>query len=156
MLSANPCSTGIRRRNAFSVLAGVMLILVACKSPPVDRDEDGPVGGQAGEGSNVEGGSGGRGEASALRTTAEPASNELFLEPVLVTLKANRPATTHFTIDGTDPDENSPTFREPIALGETTVLKFFSEDEAGAREEIVTATYKIDHVRHWLLSNGAQ
>lgn len=48
---------------------------------------------------------------------------------------------THYTLDGTTPGTSSPLYTGPIAILQTTTLKFFSLDEAGNKENAVTETY---------------
>lgn len=53
---------------------------------------------------------------------------------------------THFTTDGSTPTASSPVYANPIVVGSTTVLRFFSLDAAGNAESVQTETYIIDTI----------
>ncbi|MDF1563453.1 MAG: chitobiase/beta-hexosaminidase C-terminal domain-containing protein [Deltaproteobacteria bacterium] len=53
-------------------------------------------------------------------------------------------ASTHYTLDGSDPDASSPVYGVPLNLNRDTVLKFLSVDEAGNTEAVQTEEYVID------------
>ncbi|XXF77894.1 chitobiase/beta-hexosaminidase C-terminal domain-containing protein [Myxococcaceae bacterium GXIMD 01537] len=50
-------------------------------------------------------------------------------------------AATHYTTDGSEPTTASPAFRDALALGANTTLKFFSVDKAGNTEAVRTEQY---------------
>ncbi len=77
-----------------------------------------------------------------LRTTASPAGG-VYYESVSVELTPNKEATTYYTTDGTDPTEDSSVYTEPITIRENTVLKFFSVDTAGVKENVKEEEYTI-------------
>lgn len=61
-----------------------------------------------------------------------------------VTLTANEPATTiYYTVDGSTPTTGSPVYSAPIAIANTTTLKFFGRDTAGNSGPVTTAVYVI-------------
>jgi hypothetical protein len=53
-------------------------------------------------------------------------------------------AVTYFTIDGEEPDTESPVFELPINLTSSLVLKFFSIDEVGNIEPVRTEVYEVE------------
>lgn len=75
-------------------------------------------------------------------TTASPASGT-YGGPRDVTLSANEPATTYYTLDGSKPTTGSAVYSGPITINDDTTLKFFSEDAAGNVEAVKTETYVI-------------
>lgn len=66
-----------------------------------------------------------------------------FSDPVTVSLETEDGAVTRFTVDGISPSEASPQYREPILLDRDTVLKFFSTDGSGNREEVRVEEYSF-------------
>lgn len=52
-------------------------------------------------------------------------------------------AAIHYTLDGTDPTENSPLYTEPLAIGETTTVKAIAVKEEYNNSAIAEATYTI-------------
>ena len=68
--------------------------------------------------------------------------------PVAVTLAAidggKGVASTHYTLDGSDPDTSSSTYTDPFTLADTTTVKFRSYDGDGNAEPVRTQTIKID------------
>ncbi|CAM2063815.1 PHB depolymerase family esterase [Sulfidibacter corallicola] len=77
-------------------------------------------------------------------TTATPAGGVYHMS-VTVSLTANEPAVTHYTTDGSLPTEQSPVWTAAQTFDETTVLRFFSIDDAGNVESPVSETYTIDN-----------
>ncbi|HEU4412140.1 MAG TPA: PHB depolymerase family esterase [Polyangiaceae bacterium] len=75
-------------------------------------------------------------------TTATPAGGT-FTQPVSVSLSANEPATTFFTLDGSAPTTGSPQFSAPVTIGATATLRFFSVDAAGNAEAPKSASFVI-------------
>lgn len=62
-----------------------------------------------------------------------------------ITLEVDRPAQTYYTLDGTEPTENSTKYAVPIKISDNyTELRFFSVDEQGRKEETKTRVYNID------------
>ena len=76
-------------------------------------------------------------------TRAQPPGG-IFSDPVTVSLETEEKAVTRFTLDGITPSEASPQYREPILLDRDTVLKFYSTDGSGNREEIRVEKYSFD------------
>ncbi len=79
----------------------------------------------------------------APTVSATPAGGT-FSTPVDVTLSASKPATIHYTIDGSNPTPSSPTYAGPIHLIQSTTLKFIGIDSAGATSAVATETYTIN------------
>ena len=52
-------------------------------------------------------------------------------------------ATIHYTLDGTDPTENSPVYSEPLTIAETTTIKAIAMKEDYNDSNIAEATYTI-------------
>jgi hypothetical protein len=160
-------------RSGWSSVVVVALAIAACSSGKHAKE-----GGQAGSGgagssaagtgvmggasgamggaSGAGGGAAGAGDQQAPHTTASPDGADLYQQPVSVTLMADEAgAKTYYTLDGSEPTEQSAPSAGPIELEETTTLKFFSVDGAGNREATTTVTYRIDIVRILLLQTGA-
>ncbi len=75
-------------------------------------------------------------------TSASPAGGS-YAQAVTVTLAANEPASTWYTIDGSAPTSLSLKYTGPISITASTTLKFFSVDTAGNTEAIRTEVYTI-------------
>ncbi|MEM9598759.1 MAG: chitobiase/beta-hexosaminidase C-terminal domain-containing protein, partial [Acidobacteriota bacterium] len=75
-------------------------------------------------------------------TTASP-SGGTFGSSVTVTLTADEPATTYFTLDGTTPDTASSVYAAPLQISVDTTLRFFSIDVAGNAESVRSAVFVI-------------
>ena len=84
----------------------------------------------------------GGGDTTPPTTTASPRGGA-YSSPQAVTLTASEPATTYYTADGSTPTTSSPVYTSPIAISQTTALKFFSRDTAGNQEAAKTETYTI-------------
>ena len=56
---------------------------------------------------------------------------------------ATEGAVIHYTMDGTDPTENSPIYSQPIVISVTTTLKAIATATGYANSAIATATYTI-------------
>lgn len=79
---------------------------------------------------------------------AEPPGGA-YLEPLVVALTANEPATIYFTTDGSDPTGDSRVYENPMDIAETTTLKVMGMDIAGNQSDILTEEYVIaasDHL----------
>jgi sugar lactone lactonase YvrE len=63
--------------------------------------------------------------------------------PITLELRSNESATVYFTIDGTEPSDQSAAYRAPLSLKDDTTVKFFAVDRAGNREQVQTADYRI-------------
>jgi len=75
-------------------------------------------------------------------TVADPPGGS-YVPPIHVTLSTETGARTHYTLDGSDPDTQSPIYFTGFTFKKTTVLKYFSMDGAGNRENIQTQQYKL-------------
>ena len=112
-------------------------------------DPQGPDAGEIGwrffeshpKGGSPGGGDGGE-DTTKPTTTASP-SGGTYGSSQGVTLSANEPATTYYTLDGSTPTTSSTVYSGPIKISDDTTLKFFSEDAAGNREATKTETYVI-------------
>lgn len=65
----------------------------------------------------------------------------LYASPVTVTLAADEPATIYYTLDVTDPDDQSSVYVEPLVIDTATVIKFFGVDTALNASSIQTASF---------------
>jgi len=85
-------------------------------------------------------------DSVASLTIATPAGGDYTSEQT-VTLSATDAtsgvAATYYTTDGSDPTTSSTQYTAPIAISETTTLKFFSTDNVGNSESVKTETYII-------------
>lgn len=78
--------------------------------------------------------------------TFTPAEGE-YTEAQNVTIACTTEgATIHYTIDGTNPTENSATYTTAIAISETTTVKAIAMKQGMNDSEIATATYTINIV----------
>ena len=76
--------------------------------------------------------------------TFTPAEGE-YTEAQSVTIACETEgATVYYTLDGTDPTENSTVYTEAIAISETTTVKAFAAKEGMNNSEIASATYTIN------------
>ncbi|AIF82392.1 putative xylanase/chitin deacetylase [Candidatus Nitrososphaera evergladensis SR1] len=75
--------------------------------------------------------------------TAMPAGGT-YLTTVSVTLAANEPATTYYTLDGSTPTTSSNVYTTSIQISTTTTLKFFARDTAGNASPVKSETYTIN------------
>jgi FtsP/CotA-like multicopper oxidase with cupredoxin domain len=77
-------------------------------------------------------------------TAAGPITGTYAAAPVVVSLTANKPATIHYTVDGSTPSAASPSYAGPITLAATTTIRYFATDLAGNAEEVKSGTWTID------------
>lgn len=88
-------------------------------------------------------------DTEAPTTVATPAGGT-FREAVSVTLACTDDdsgcASTHFTLDGSEPTASSPLASGPILIEASATLRFTSIDAKGNAEEVQTETYLIDGV----------
>ncbi len=82
-------------------------------------------------------------DQSPPRTTAEPPGGN-FAEPVTVALRTEPGAVIRYTVDGSEPGDSSPAYRDPIPVARETTLRFFSVSETGAREAARSERYLFD------------
>ena len=76
--------------------------------------------------------------------TFTPAEGE-YTEAQSVTIACETEgATIYYTLDGTDPTENSTVYTEAIAISETTTVKAFAAKKGMNNSEIASATYTIN------------
>jgi hypothetical protein len=75
-------------------------------------------------------------------TVANPRTG-VFESAQTVSIFVNKPATTHYTIDGSLPSLLSPVYTVPILINSSTTLKFFSIDGIGNREYTHVEIYTI-------------
>ncbi|UCG37919.1 MAG: chitobiase/beta-hexosaminidase C-terminal domain-containing protein [bacterium] len=69
----------------------------------------------------------------------------LYTSPLSVRITVSDPdARVHYTLDGSSPSERSPVYTEPLVLTGDTVLRYFSMDADGNREEVKEETYLFD------------
>ena len=75
-------------------------------------------------------------------TTATPGGGT-YNDSVSVELISNKPGTTYYTTDGSEPTINSTIYSQPLTITENTTLKFFSRDNNDNTESVKTETYVI-------------
>lgn len=75
--------------------------------------------------------------------TFTPEAGTYFEEQTVSIACATDGATIHYTLDGTDPTENSPVYSTPININETTTLKAIAMKEGYDNSAIAEATYTI-------------
>jgi len=75
-------------------------------------------------------------------TVADPPGGD-YVPPINVTLRTEETARTHYSLDGYDPDTESPIYFSGFTFTGPTTLKFFSIDSAGNREKIQTHVYGL-------------
>ncbi|MDQ0268568.1 extracellular catalytic domain type 1 short-chain-length polyhydroxyalkanoate depolymerase [Cytobacillus purgationiresistens] len=75
--------------------------------------------------------------------TAAAPKGGMYNASVQVTLTANKPANIYYTLDGTQPNENSAVYSNPISVSESATLKYFSIDANGNRESVKQEMYVI-------------
>ena len=75
--------------------------------------------------------------------TFTPEAGTYFEEQTISIACATDGATIHYTMDGTDPTENSPVYSTPININETTTLKAIALKEGYDNSAIAEATYTI-------------
>lgn len=75
--------------------------------------------------------------------TFTPEAGTYFEEQTVSIACATDGATIHYTMDGTDPTENSPVYSTPININETTTLKAIAMKEGYDNSAIAEATYTI-------------
>jgi len=75
-------------------------------------------------------------------TVADPPGGD-FVPPILVTLRTEQGARTHYSLDGYNPDTESPIYFSSFTFTRPATLKFFSMDSAGNMERIQTQKYGL-------------
>ena len=75
-------------------------------------------------------------------TTATPGGGT-YNDSVTVELVSNKPGTTYYTTNGTEPTINSPQYLQALTITENTTIKFFSRENNGNIESVKTETYII-------------
>ncbi|HOD60055.1 MAG TPA: chitobiase/beta-hexosaminidase C-terminal domain-containing protein [Candidatus Syntrophosphaera sp.] len=81
------------------------------------------------------------GEQHAATPTFDPPAG-VYTEPISVTISSTTPsATIHYTLDGTNPTESSPTYTGPIPLNTNTTIKAIAYASGYAPSYIASASY---------------
>ncbi|UCF30726.1 MAG: chitobiase/beta-hexosaminidase C-terminal domain-containing protein [bacterium] len=75
-------------------------------------------------------------------TIPYPAPGE-YNPPVALELRSEKGAKIYYSLDGKDPTEASPQYVTPLAFRENVTIRFFAVDEAGNREKVRTANYRV-------------
>ncbi|UCF88309.1 MAG: chitobiase/beta-hexosaminidase C-terminal domain-containing protein [bacterium] len=75
-------------------------------------------------------------------TVADPPGGD-YVPPIQVSLRTETGARTHYSLDGSDPDVESPIYFRSLTFLRPTTLKFFSMDLAGNMERIQTHRYGL-------------
>ena len=81
-------------------------------------------------------------DGSPPGTTAHPPGGE-FRPPLTVQLETEREGRIHYTLDGADPDGESPLYSSPFTFSEPVTLKFFGVDGLGNKSPIQTHRYSF-------------
>jgi hypothetical protein len=80
-------------------------------------------------------------------TSASPASG-VYGSSQLITLtctdQTSGCANIYYTIDGSEPTENSSVYSSPIAINQNATLRFFAKDKAGNKEILKSQAYTIE------------
>jgi len=80
----------------------------------------------------------------APKTSASPVGGSYKTgKAIMLTLSANEPATTYYTLDGSEPTISSTTYTDPISISSDTALKYFSIDVSGNKENTQTSIYNV-------------
>ncbi len=74
--------------------------------------------------------------------TAHPGSG-VYNGPVNVVLVPDEEAVIHYTLDGSEPDPDSPKYEQPIPIHETTALKYLAVDRAGNMSGATGLSYEV-------------
>ena len=70
----------------------------------------------------------------------------VFYTSQTITLSLNETGTIHFTLDGTEPTTDSLVYQAPIAVSETTTIRFMAVDLAGNRSETESSTFVLNEI----------
>ncbi|MBI5016599.1 MAG: chitobiase/beta-hexosaminidase C-terminal domain-containing protein, partial [Deltaproteobacteria bacterium] len=89
------------------------------------------------------GGGGGPTHTTPPLVSASPPGGS-YGAPQAVALTADEEASIHYTVDGAEPTDASPTYSQPILIEHTSTLRFFGVDKAGNRSATREETYDID------------
>ncbi len=81
---------------------------------------------------------------NAVATPTFSPNGGSFVSPQEVTITCDTEGTTiYYTLDGTDPDDESTEYTAPITVSETTTIKAIAYDGDGNTSNIASATYTI-------------
>ena len=84
---------------------------------------------------------------TTIRCNGTSCSKSGYRSAVTVTLSASDAGSgvgsTRYTTDGSTPSDASPTYTNPLTVGATTTVRFFSTDNAGNREAVKSTQIKI-------------
>ncbi len=75
-------------------------------------------------------------------TTVDPPGGD-YRPPVLARLETGREGRIHYTLDGTEPDGESPLYSSPLKFSEPVTLKFFAVDGLGNKGAVQTHRYSF-------------
>jgi hypothetical protein len=81
-------------------------------------------------------------DRTSPRVALSPAGGT-YHEPQIVSLTADEPADIYYTIDYSEPNENSLLYSSPLEIKESTELNCMAVDSAGNRSEILTDFFEI-------------
>ena len=85
----------------------------------------------------------GGGTLTCATPTFTPEAGTYFEEQEVVITCSTADATIYYTTDGTDPDENSAVYTEPIAVDESMTIKAIAMKEGYENSNIATAEYTL-------------
>ncbi len=69
---------------------------------------------------------------------------ERYIGDERIKLRSDEESTIYYTLDGTEPTENSFRYTDPILLEKKSVIKFFGIDSMGNRSSVGSAEYILD------------
>lgn len=87
--------------------------------------------------------SSGGGTLTCATPTFTPEAGTYYEEQTVAIACSTADATIYYTLDGTDPDENSAVYEEPIAVNESMTIKAIAMKEGYENSNIATAEYTI-------------
>ncbi len=82
-------------------------------------------------------------DKTAPVTEADPPGG-MFAGPIDITLKTEEGAVIRYTMDGSTPVLASPVYKDPLAISQDKVLKFYATDESGNRESVKVVRFTFD------------
>jgi len=85
----------------------------------------------------------GGGTLTCATPTFTPEAGTYFEEQTVAIACSTADATIYYTLDGTEPDENSAVYSEPIAVAESMTIKAIAMKEGYENSNVATAEYTI-------------
>ncbi len=126
-------------RSVRSTLAPLLVLAAAFACGGGGSDDGAPAGGAPDGGA---GDGGGTDDPRGPTTTATPPGGT-YPGPLTVALATDVPADVFFTTDGSEPSSGSNVYSAPIAVKDSTDLRFFARDRAGNVEPVRRELYAL-------------